>query len=614
MALNPPENDQNPCGHDTVNQRIDSILAGLRVPELPYPVGQVSPDQCSDWRPLLLSWWQDQQDQSVTQLMRALSVTWTVRQVNAAYISDRIMDVFLRTSGLHPVLIRRIARLRFFLAWRMAQDGSVAVESSIRAWLDSLTDWRGWSDSSGRSSRALLDQLDVLVTVVTDSLHANNLEPFEQYALQWSDESAKRHQRSDRLHQRLLTTEQGAARQRWSEQTARAFVGRALSGRRLPPPITQFILDHWLPLLRQIVWNTGREGDDWRHASKLLEWLVWIGDSSLSGKDHDRLYQVGEQLGDRINDVWSRVQGQPLPQDALKGVESVMMARLRGDSPERAPAISADLPFAYDTHWLATGHVDVGQLALARSNWYVEGEGAKEQRMFFLDLLGDSQDILWTNGFGVKLALMPWSEFVQAQTQGRLKPLPPLNEFGAVLADTVAALGAVLDSQHRQRQKAASEARARADLLRQQKEAAERKSQQEEMARIADLERQRIEEEAQRVADEEALNERIEREKTAAAMTQVDNIKLGGWIALDSQAAASSDGGAATSVRLKLAIRINASRKLIFVDRLGLNRTEYTIDELTRLVAAGDIRVLSSAAEFDDTLSRVVGRIRVGRI
>jgi hypothetical protein len=30
-------------------------------------------------------------------------------------------------------------------------------------------------------------------------------------------------------------------------------------------------------------------------------------------------------------------------------------------------------------------------------------------------------------------------------------------------------------------------------------------------------------------------------------------------------------------------------------------------------VLAGRVRVLGSSAEFDDTLSRVVGRIRVGR-
>jgi hypothetical protein len=65
--------------------------------------------------------------------------------------------------------------------------------------------------------------------------------------------------------------------------------------------------------------------------------------------------------------------------------------------------------------------------------------------------------------------------------------------------------------------------------------------------------------------------------------------------------------------RLKLAVRINASRKLVFVDRLGLNRREFLEDALVEGIVEGRIRVLGTSAEFDDTLSRVVGRIRVGR-
>ena len=64
---------------------------------------------------------------------------------------------------------------------------------------------------------------------------------------------------------------------------------------------------------------------------------------------------------------------------------------------------------------------------------------------------------------------------------------------------------------------------------------------------------------------------------------------------------------------MKLAVRINARRKLVFVDRLGLNRTELTVDGLVDHLLAGTARILGASAEFDETLSRVVGRIRVGR-
>lgn len=607
-----PENDRPLDSTDSISQRIDAILSGIRVPELPYPVGRGNPEQTPDWRPLLLSCWQLQRDESVTHLMQSVSLPWTVRQVNSAYMADRIMDVFLRTSGLHPALIRRVARLRFFLAWRMGFDSSAAFEGSIRNWLDGLVDWQGWSDSGGRSSRALLDQLDALLIAVKKSFEADHIEPFAVFASQWASEAEQRHQKSERLHRRLLDTEHGAAKQRRAEQTARACVGRALGNRKLPEGIIAFIFEYWLPLLRQIAWTSGLEGDDWRHAGKLLEWLVWIGDPALSDKDRDRLYQVGEQIGDRISDVWSRVQGQALPQQALKDVELVMVARLRGETPERVPVISSERPLEFDPRWLTPVPVNAQTLEQAQGTWFVEGDGAEEQRRYFLDFLDDSRDVLWTNGFGVKLALTPWHDFVLAQQQGTLKPLPPLNSFGKVLVDTVEALSRVLTAQRQQRAKAAADARAKAECLRQEKEAAESQRAREEAERAAEAARLQAEQDAQRVADEEAEALRIQRERTALATSQVESIKLGAWIALDSEAR-DDRGGASSIVRLKLAVRINASRKLVFVDRLGLNRTEYTIDDLVSRVARGEIRVLGGAAEFDDTLSRVVGRIRVGR-
>jgi hypothetical protein len=185
--------------------------------------------------------------------------------------------------------------------------------------------------------------------------------------------------------------------------------------------------------------------------------------------------------------------------------------------------------------------------------------------------------------------------------------LPPLKPFGEVLAETITSLSVVLDRQKLQREKAAKEARARAGALRKEKAEAEQRRQQEESARQAEVARRKEAVEAQRLADEEAEQERLLREKELAARELVDGIKLGGWI-VDESAGKGQD-----AVRLKLAVRINASRKLVFVDRLGLGRREFLVDDLVQEIVAGRIRVLGASAEFDDTLSRVVGRIRVGR-
>lgn len=594
-----------------VGPRIADILQGLRVPDLPYPIGRVDPADTPDWRPLLEACWNEQRDEPVTQLLRSVSLTWTVTQVNSAYMADRIMDVFLRTSGLHPVLIQRVARLRFLLAWRMAEAGAESFEDSIRAWLDSLSDWRGWSDSGGRSARALLDQLDTMGRSVSESFASNSLLPFDAFAAGWHREATQRRQRSEKLHQRLLETERGAARQRKAEQTARALVGRALKGRQLPVAILTFVLETWMPLLRQVALTTGTGNEDWRHASKLLEWLVWVGDPALSDRDRDRLYHVGEQLGDKLNDVWLRINQKPLPETALQSLEVELMVRLRGESPSLVAAISSSRPFEFDSQWLTEPVVDADRLAGLEGHWLVEGEGHSEQRRFFLGLLSETAEVLWTNGFGVKLAVTPWADLTAGLDQDVYRRLPELNSFGTVLGETVSALSRVLTSQRQQREKAAAAARARAEQLRREKQQAEDQRRQEEAARIAEQERQQEQAEAQRLQDEAEAQRRRQAALRAEAEVRVDAIKLGGWIVREG----TPDTTSATEApqRLKLAVRLNATRKLVFVDRLGLNRVEFQVSELVDRVLSGEIRVLSQSAEFDDTLTRVVGRLRVGK-
>lgn len=606
MSQNRPKSHQL-ASRKALAAKIDDVLAGIRVPDLPYPAGKRSPETTSNWQPLLFSCWTEQRDERVTHVIRSVHLDWSVRQINAAYVADRIMDVFLKTSGLHTELARRLARLRFYLAWRMNLDGQHAFSDILLVWLDSFREWRGWSNSGGRSSKALLEQLDSLVIAVSSSFESGNIEAFDAFCVQWQDDSVRRNTQTGKLRERLLTTEQGAARQRRADQTARALIGRALQGRKLPQPVIRFIFDHWQGLLKQAVWDSGVNGEICRHGSKLLEWLVWIGDSSLSDKDRNRLYHVGEQIGDRITDVWSRVFDHPLEANALAGVESVMVSRLRGETPERVDALPDAESFPWNPVWLSFEMLPADDSQPFEGRWFVEGEGTTEQRRYFFSLLEDSAEILWTNGAGVKLGLQPWQEFCQAQSNGRIRPLPAQTPFGEVLEETVAVLAVAWERQRKQREKAAEAAKARAEALRNENETEERLRQEQEAARQADFERQHQEVESQRLADEKAEQDRLYNEKTLQAQKQVDAINLGGWIVVNAEQPDTEN------TRLKLAVRTNASRKLIFVDRLGLNRREFLEHELVLSIVEERVRVLGGAAEFDDTLSRVVGRIRVGR-
>ncbi len=99
-----------------VVKKIGDVLTGIRVPDLPYPVGKLAPEAVSDWRPLLLSCWTEQRDEPVTRVIRSVSLTWSVRQINSAYVADRIMGVFLKTSGSGARSAHRTPSVLFCLA------------------------------------------------------------------------------------------------------------------------------------------------------------------------------------------------------------------------------------------------------------------------------------------------------------------------------------------------------------------------------------------------------------------------------------------------------------------------------------------------------------------
>lgn len=584
---------------------IRGLVQEIRVPGLPYPIGRIP--VAAPWRDLLRVEWSAQHDQSVCHLLKKLDQPWSTRQVNAAYLADRIMDVYLRSSGLHPVLAVQLARLRYPLAWQLATDQPEAFLGPLVPWLDSLEDWRGWSDSGGRSSRALLERLGELVGMINDFFDTGSLTAFTGFCQQWYRDAELRRERAGRLHQRLLETETGAARQRRGDQLARAAVGRALKGRNLPQPILDFVIRHWQPLLRQIGSQDGRSSDNWRHANRLLEWLVWVGDPELASQDLERLYQVGEQLTERLADVWRRVWRDPIPSEALAGIDQVLVASLRREVSEVVTTQGVLAGLDFDLSGLEPEAIKDEAFRDCERQWFVMGEGADEQRRFFLACLPETGEVLWTNGFGVRLGITPGSGFQQDLASGALRRLPGLILFSEVLDDTVSALTRVLEAQRQQRQEAARLAEARAEQLRLEQAAAEQKRQQEEARRRAAAERE-LELAQKRARQEAAEREAAERARALEqARADIGQLGPGSWIALKSSPESNEEQ------RLKLAVRLDARGKLIFVDRLGLNRTELLTDELAEHLLAGTGRILGAAAEFDETLSRVVGRIRVGK-
>ena len=582
---------------------IESIITELRVPDLPYPVGQADSGDPQLWRGTLAEAWRAASDERVVTHLQRVDTSWTMRQVNSAYLADRIMNVFLRRSGLHPYLVHRAARLRFWLALDLEARGgdAVAEERPLRRWLDSLQSLRGWSRTGGRSDRPVEQHLSELEQAVSRAFEEGDETPIETCVSGWIEQMRRHADQAERVAARLWQTESGAAGQRAAEQAVRAALSRTCRGRQLPPTLIRFIEEDWRGLMRRAALEQGLNSEAWRHACRLLEWLVWVGDPELCGQDRNRLYHVGEQFTDKLGQVVAMVEGAAPSSQRFSDVDTLLAYRMRDEPVEQEPADFQET----DPRWLETpdgaGADEAGPWV---GSWYLREEDGQEIRQYLSGFLEETGEVLWTNAQGARIGLEPFRSVRARFEAGELTQLPEIYPFATVLKDTLSSLQRVLQAQQQQREQARDKAREEAEALRRAQEAAREEERQREAEREARETRER--EEAEQAARDDAEAERINQaaEQWEGLLAEVDRLEAGSWIQL---------GSGDDALQLKLALRIRASGKLVFVDRHGLNRREIQRETLATRVRDGEAKLLSEGAEFADTLSRVVGRLRVGR-
>lgn len=96
--------------------------------------------------------------------------------------------------------------------------------------------------------------------------------------------------------------------------------------------------------------------------------------------------------------------------------------------------------------------------------------------------------------------------------------------------------------------------------------------------------------------DEEEIDE------NDPALAQVDNLHVGMWVEFA--------GDESTSIRCKLAARINAIDKYIFVNRQGVKVVEKTRVGLAQELRDGTVKVISDGLLFSRALESVIGNLR----
>lgn len=465
----------------------------------------------------------------------------------------------------------------------------------------------GYQPELARGADKLPAELDQALAPARDGDWQQALAALETYTEQ---ERA----RLQRLEQRLHDSERGQLRTRRAQQQAAKLLNQRMAGHRLPGTIAEFLQSYWYQELHWCLLHHGEDSDGWRRRAALTEQLI----ASLQPADEDdvqrqALYELIPPLGPELRELLNERAHDPvLLEKQLAMVEHLHVSQLKGSPLTYAPF---ELIANHDP-WLS--HASISRDLLARvgelqpGQWFLNCDSTPEQRIKLSLKMDETAQLLFVNRLGMKALQKSFEEFAYLLASGAVVALPQADIAQHQLGRLIEQLEASYAEQERSRSEALAAAQAQAALEQQRRAEARAKAIAEAQAQ-AEMEAQlkaaaeqaaREQEQARRQAVlEQQADDAAQRQRSARQT--VSTFAIGTWIELHDDL-----GG---SQRLKLAVKLPSSSKLIFVDREGLQRTELTHEQLVARLLDGSAQVQSQGPQFEDTLARVVDSLRRDR-
>lgn len=434
---------------------------------------------------------------------------------------------------------------------------------------------------------------------------------------QWQQEQSRLH----RLEQRLIDSERGLLSARRAQQQAARVLNRALAGKRLPAAMLAYLHDAWYRELQWCLLQFGEASEEWRRRADLTQRLVdSLQDPGADAERRQRLYAVIPEIGAELRETLAaHAPESSVLEQQLALIETHHLALLKG---RPLPTVACTL-LANNDPWLdesAALSRDLLQrvAVLEVGTWFLLRNETGETRIRLVLKMEDTAQLLFVNRVGIKALQKSFEEFAYLLAIDDVTPLP-LQQARAVLRQLLAQM--LQRGIERQRARAEEDQRAREEQQRkveeEQRRHAAREKAMAEAAALAAAQEQvqaqaRLEAE-RRAREQEQLRRQLAQQAQPGAVEQrVRNarqiatlIAIGSWVELHDEMG--------DVQRLRLAVKLPSSGKLIFVDREGVRRAEFERDAFAAKLVEGSALVLDAGPQFEDTLARVVGSLRRDR-
>ena len=466
----------------------------------------------------------------------------------------------------------------------------------------------GWSSELGRAGNQLIDT----VTKVLERVRQGNAD-FRKVDAHLKEFLEKEQKRIQKLEKRLIDAEVGIVRSRKSKIAAVQMINKAMRSKKLPGPVISFLQGPWLESVGWLGLTKGFDSEEWFRASKLTETLIWTfqpideDTDEATERAKQRLYRIVESINDELRELLVSLEHDTgKAEESLDDIEAQHVLVVSGQILDYRKFKPLELEES-TTAGPSVSRVLLKKIKnLGTGNWFIYEDNGVSVRIKLVLKLEDMKQTLFTNRNGMKALEKSFDELAYLISSGVLKPLNHQDVYSSTFATYYRNLVEDFD----RKQKQAVEDRLRAEEEAAEKEAARRKALAEAKAlkeAQAEAERERkakLREET--LAKARAAAELEENQARIAEITEhVEKLNTGAWVRLPGPDGVMEDA--------KLAVKIAAADKMIFVNAAGLKIGEFTQEQLTQLAIAGTAEIKDDGVGFEDTLAQVVSKLRQDR-
>tara|TARA_R110001592_G_scaffold88520_3_gene260704 strand:- start:8905 stop:10791 length:1887 start_codon:yes stop_codon:yes gene_type:complete len=615
------------------------VIQHLRVPELIYPFELASSDAVVERKHQTIKVLRscrlnvdDHEETLLKEVQKLFSGRGAHTQVNnLAFLLDRIFDVWLRKNDFSSQLNIIFSRWRFIFykcllltyATNLDQSSIKTREKALDRFsttLESIAEYaKSWSPVPKRSQSILLDQLTEIERIFDDQQDFDDA-LIDRCSENWFGFLEKQKEKVDKISERLTLSESKKNKSQYCLWLAHHYLNVLFNKRQLPQVLQDFLQEYWVLVVAKKIEDKLPENFSSREAIIVGSYHEEL---DLLCKNIVRVFchkgESGFQLADQIIDDLQKMSNEiSLPSNvfvtesdvrqsaffsmdaAWEALSESLLGLLQGKDDEVIHAYKHLLIPEYlqqsfgGTEQFKADNINFTNLKLSVGDWFVLNDQGESLVIKLISYFKQSQQLLFSNYLGMKSAQFSFENFQDRLKDGTLKKLPKGQSFSGVFDQAVKGLSKVAENQKQTRLIAAEKAKAEAERLLEDR----RKS--EEIAN------QRTEEIAQRT--QQLMAKRVDKqrlEKENAVIDIIRSFKLGAWISIQSE-----DDDAQ---RFKLVVKLAVTGKYIFVDRLGIRKREFLEADLMQAIQSNQIEVLSDGAEFEDSLQRVVSRLRMSK-